>query len=209
MVRILLLCVIIADLTLHAESSVHTSTLTQQAESITEALIELTSTSRGDGLSAIINSKLYGNISRELRRDINKLQEQRAGLKALQKKSDRTVGYRDYQYDIGKGLFYWWQFYRKPRYVIPLGAYEGKAGRIFVKVFESNPSEDSGRGTGPYSALVVFEFRSDNGVLKLTDIDVTGISDGPWELSVHEKTKSLIQSIKELRAELEGIANPR
>lgn len=72
-----------------------------------------------------------------------------------------------------------------------------------VRLFESDPIEDEGKGTGPYSALVEFEFRFENGVWQLDDIHVSLISDRLEVFDLSKMVAGKISAIKVARREIE------
>ena len=154
--------------------------------------------------SLLHDSRLKHHISAPLRQSLEMLEAENNALynipDAREKYGWFVVGAQCDGYDI----FMWWPNW-KPKFIRELGCTaRDDSGKATVRLFEADPIEDSGKGTGPYSALVEFNFRFEQGFWQLDDIHVTHISDRLQVFDLTTRVAEKISKIKEVRREIEN-----
>jgi hypothetical protein len=153
--------------------------------------------------SLLHDSKLKSHVSASLKQSLEVLEAENDALKKIPNAKEKygwlIVGAQCDGYDV----FNWWPYW-KPHFIEELGcAARDDIGKATVRLFEADPIEESGKGTGPYSALVEFHFRFEMGVWQLNDIHVSHISDRLQIFDLTDQVAEKVSKIKEARRQIE------
>lgn len=172
-------------------------------DQIVKTLVANAKTGEAGVFSLLHDRKLKPHVSASLKQSLEVLEAENHALKKIPNAEANHgwffVGAQCQGYDV----FMWWPYW-KPKFIRELGCnVRDDVGKARVRLFEADPIEDEGKGTGPYSALVEFNFRFENGFWQLDDIHVSQISDQLRIFDLAELVAEKISKIKEVRLDIE------
>lgn len=172
-------------------------------DQIVKTLVSNAKKGKAGVFSLLHDSKLKPHVSAPLKQLLETLEAENSALKNIPNAKEKygwfAVGAQCDGYDV----FIWWPYW-KPKFIRELECVARKdIGKAKVSLFEADPIEDSGKGTGPYSALVEFNFLCEKGVWQLEDIHVSHISDRLQIFDLTVRVAEQIGKIKEVRREIE------